>query len=564
MPSLKRSSGTRLAASAAVGVLLAALALLTASALTLAQGDRAQLSLLPSMDAYVASGRPDQSWPSAQTLWLGHDQSAGYGNQRVLLKFALAGIPAGSQIQAATLRLYVSGTTPGDAPMAVQARRMSNAWSEAVTWNQYAGLWVDNNPSATTQVNAASGWREWNVTAIVQEWRADPQGGADLSFLLTGYEAGGQHERVFWSRSCSDAGCGVPPGQRPALVVQFATPTATPTRTPSPTPTRTPPPTATPTAGLRTLVLRNSPSSELLPGEEVRYTIDFRNGPQPLTEFRITNPLPAGVDYVIGSASAGGTLAGGVMTWELGALAGGASGDVGYSVRRPPEPATSTPTATPLTGSTATATSTATQTSTPTATPTSPPGLAISVSNQPSQGQAMVGVQYWYDVTVTNQSAGQPLDRVELANRYNPDPVRQCVVAVAASHAGCALNAGQERWNCTIVGAVAPGASLTVRFTYLAADACSGAQNANTATAVGWLGSASTQPGAAAASVPIVANGPIGAQGEGQVVQRSPAAAILNSGATGAWQYNSQPGTIRSNVVTNPGNALWLPLVQRR
>lgn len=152
---------------------------------------------------------------------------------------------------------------------------------------------------------------------------------------------------------------------------------STPTRTPTITPTRTPTPTSTPTPGLKLLVVRNYPWTAISPGEEIRYTIDYRNGPAPLTDFRVTNAIPVGVTYVAGSASAGGALSGSAVQWDLGTLPGNAAGSVSFRVVKPVAvTATSTPTATRISTPTRTPTPTATRTPvhtdtpTPTATPT--------------------------------------------------------------------------------------------------------------------------------------------------------------------------------------------------
>lgn len=142
------------------------------------------------------------------------------------------------------------------------------------------------------------------------------------------------------------------------------TATSTPTST-STTSVSTSTPTATPQPGLSMLLLRNDPWTEVQPGEEIRYTIHYRNGPLPLSNFEIANAIPQSVVVVPGSISSGGVSAGGNVRWTLGNLAGNASGAVSYAVRVP----TSTPTHTP----TATRTATPTATSTPTPTPTGVP-----------------------------------------------------------------------------------------------------------------------------------------------------------------------------------------------
>jgi len=157
---------------AAILLLLAAILLLSVSAV---YGDQqAQLSKQPSRDAYVASGRPE----------------------RILLQFALAEVPAGSQIQSAKLKLYLAGTTPGDAPMNVVARRIGNNWSESVTWNDLVTINVVATPAVATQVGTEFRWYEWDLKPILQDWANNRPGGGAFSLLLQGNEASGQHEGI--------------------------------------------------------------------------------------------------------------------------------------------------------------------------------------------------------------------------------------------------------------------------------------------------------------------------------------------------------------------------------
>ena len=67
-------------------------------------------------------------------------------------------------------------------------------------------------------------------------------------------------------------------------------------------------------------------------GEQFTYTISYLNGnTYPVDNVVITDTLPAEVDFV--SATNGGTEAGGVVTWNLGTVAAGASGSVSVTVK---------------------------------------------------------------------------------------------------------------------------------------------------------------------------------------------------------------------------------------
>jgi uncharacterized repeat protein (TIGR01451 family) len=182
---------------------------------------------------------------------------------------------------------------------------------------------------------------------------------SDYLFVLGGYHDNMVRSAVYHSD--------VPP-----------TPTFTPTATTTPSPTRTATPTATPTPGLSMLLLRNDPWTEIQPGQEIRYTVYYRNGLLPLTNFEIANPVPQNVVLVPGSISAGGVSVGGNVRWAIGDLASGASGQVSYLVRVPTSTPTATPTATPT--SVRTITPTPTPTHTPTITPTATPTASATPS----------------------------------------------------------------------------------------------------------------------------------------------------------------------------------------
>jgi uncharacterized repeat protein (TIGR01451 family) len=157
----------------------------------------------------------------------------------------------------------------------------------------------------------------------------------------------------------------------------------TPTPTPTSTPTHTPTPTATPTAGVA-IVLRNAPEGAIQPGEQIEYSIEYRNGHLAVSSVEISNVIPNSVQLVPGSISSGGTSngsqPGAEVKWTMVTLAPNATGTVRYRVVRPtltPTPtSTHTPTRTPTHTPTRTPTPppTPTPTHTPTRTPTPPPG----------------------------------------------------------------------------------------------------------------------------------------------------------------------------------------------
>lgn len=125
---------------------------------------------------------------------------------------------------------------------------------------------------------------------------------------------------------------------------------------PTPTPTPTATPTPTPTPGL-VIALQNGPRHWIAPGSEVAYTITYQNqAPSQLTNVIITNRIPNFVELVDGSVrtsqgnfSSTGNKAGDVITWQVGAVGAGASGEVSYRARRPLPPTPAVPPALTIT-----------------------------------------------------------------------------------------------------------------------------------------------------------------------------------------------------------------------
>ncbi|MCB0060947.1 MAG: DUF11 domain-containing protein, partial [Caldilineaceae bacterium] len=123
-----------------------------------------------------------------------------------------------------------------------------------------------------------------------------------------------------------------------------------PTATPTPTFTPTPTPTPTPTDAL-TVFLDHSPSTWVKPGDQVTYTIRYRNdGVNPVNDVSVSNAIPSGVSLVPdsirapnGNYTVGGTQSAIVINWEVGAVAPHTRGEVGYAVERPVPPTPAIP-----------------------------------------------------------------------------------------------------------------------------------------------------------------------------------------------------------------------------
>jgi hypothetical protein len=127
-------------------------------------------------------------------------------NQRTLVTFSLPSMPAGCKIQSATLRLNASASASG---RTLQALQILGNWTEnGVNWNNQPGT---TGTAATTA--SGSGWREWNVTSIVQAMMS----GTNNGFLIRDAvesDGGSAQQQEFISRENASA-------DKPQLVITY-------------------------------------------------------------------------------------------------------------------------------------------------------------------------------------------------------------------------------------------------------------------------------------------------------------------------------------------------------
>jgi len=164
-------------------------------------------------DAYIASEWPNQNFGDGG-LYLGYDLTGEhhFGAQRMLLYFdVLSYVPDGAEINAATMKLRLSFSSPDDdAEMGTFLRRLCSMWSEGdVTWHREPA-WREVREEA--DVGSTLGWYEWHVTDLVEGW-------VDGSFANHGIEVIGdeavqERERAFYSRETSSS-------YYPRLVVDY-------------------------------------------------------------------------------------------------------------------------------------------------------------------------------------------------------------------------------------------------------------------------------------------------------------------------------------------------------
>ena len=130
-------------------------------------------------DAYVVEGRPTYNYGSSTSMYL--QKSGGtYLEEQAYMKFTAGGIPSGSTVRHATLKMYTWAHS-GEGFDAALHFVPTDSWAEnTITWNNkpsYDVFGVD-----TVSLSAEDVWYAWNVTAVVDSVLAS--GDSTLSFLL--------------------------------------------------------------------------------------------------------------------------------------------------------------------------------------------------------------------------------------------------------------------------------------------------------------------------------------------------------------------------------------------
>jgi uncharacterized repeat protein (TIGR01451 family) len=281
------------------------------------------------------------------------------------------------------------------------------------------------------------------------------------------------------------------------------TPTATPTATPTPQP-----------EALVDIVLQNQPQQWIAPGEEVTYTITYRNrGTAILDDVAIANVVPDSVELLPDTIQASGsgiytftgTTAGATIRWSVGAVPPDGSGQVRFRVRRPlPTP------------------------------PAIPRVIAVDVSG-PST--AIAGAPINYTVWLTNNTAF-PVTGLTLA-------VTLPAGANYLSGGSAAPEQSQLAWT---IPELLGDETVTRKF------AVSAAQSLVLYQYYAVSDEGPTVRGHHVLVTTIEGTDPL-PPGDGTL--------ITNSGASLLWQVENQPMASHSNSVHNPAYQLHLPLVAR-
>ncbi len=150
----------------------------------------------------------------------------------VLLKLDLSVLPAGAHVQSATLQLYQT-TAGGDATYDVSVHKIINFDPDLYQTNGYTydGIndWTANNfcynsiPLAQADIGPAtdinsldqnSGYKQWNITTIVQNWINDASSNYGL-MLNSDSLASADSYRFFASSEASND------TQRPCILIEY-------------------------------------------------------------------------------------------------------------------------------------------------------------------------------------------------------------------------------------------------------------------------------------------------------------------------------------------------------
>ncbi len=198
-------------------------------------------------DAILRSDRSNRNYGTAAIMNVQADnwiESA--------LKFDLTNLPAGSSVQSAQLRLYLSSKNTARS-FSLQLFRLLRPWTESqVTWKQSmsntnwgnagankVGVDREGTAVATANVNATGQWYILDLTAPVQGWINNPS--TNNGIVLRG-DNGSSTEFRFASSNNANAQI------RPVLSITLGFSTvASPTPTASPVPTSTSTPIINPT-----------------------------------------------------------------------------------------------------------------------------------------------------------------------------------------------------------------------------------------------------------------------------------------------------------------------------
>ena len=178
--------------------------------------DLSTATLSATADAYMYSENIHQNYGNIQMISVVHAASP-YGWGESVIKFDLSGVPAGSTIDSADMRLYLTACDITQGTITV--KRMISNWTEStVNW----AVRQDMHPTSAGSVQMVNppctqnSWYDFYITDIMKAWTG---GSANYGVILTVPDSG-TFSRGFNSKDSS--------GTNPQLIVDYYPPTSVP------------------------------------------------------------------------------------------------------------------------------------------------------------------------------------------------------------------------------------------------------------------------------------------------------------------------------------------------
>jgi hypothetical protein len=143
-------------------------------------------------DTTIFQGYPDENVGYTSDMWAGYDDYFDPDGKivRSLVQFDLAGIPAGTQIASASLKLYLidSWDYPGRS-RTITTYRIKSGWSEmSVTWNTKPSYGESYGTASVTHGDRR--WYSFDVTDLVRAWVNGTK--SNYGIMVRGPEHSGQ------------------------------------------------------------------------------------------------------------------------------------------------------------------------------------------------------------------------------------------------------------------------------------------------------------------------------------------------------------------------------------
>lgn len=125
-------------------------------------------------DTCVLEGYPTQNFGNTADMLAGYDDYLDPDGKiaRSLVKFNIAGIPAGTTVERATLRVFLFGSYDFEGWIdTITAYRAAGNWAEmSVNWNNRPTVGESYSSVTVPTYSDPGGWYELDVTALVQGW----------------------------------------------------------------------------------------------------------------------------------------------------------------------------------------------------------------------------------------------------------------------------------------------------------------------------------------------------------------------------------------------------------